>query len=60
MSQEESEKCGIPLNGTIQAEEHVRKPFYKLKVMGGTDAKFGQHPWAVAILLHDYPQKFSA
>lgn len=28
----------------------MQNPYYHVKVMGGTNAEFGEHPWAVAVL----------
>ncbi|VDN07637.1 unnamed protein product [Thelazia callipaeda] len=42
-------KCGLPFsqkNGKWR-----EKWYYRVKIMGGQNVKFGEHPWTVALLI---------
>ncbi|MCP9258943.1 hypothetical protein DINM_001933 [Dirofilaria immitis] len=45
------QKCGISLNSISNSKRYLRRPYYQLKIMGGTDVEVGEHPWTVAIYL---------
>ncbi|VDK32336.1 unnamed protein product, partial [Gongylonema pulchrum] len=42
-------ECGRPLRGRARLGTDSERPPYQMKMMGGEDVAFGEHPWAVLI-----------
>lgn len=43
-------RCGRRIIGQKGSEKkQIRQHYYHVKVMGGNNAEFGEHPWAVAV-----------